>query len=400
MKQIVIILVCVALIAPVVFADKIVCTKRLSYSGKLDDCKDYTVAIKLSSRKTIRKNLTEIAQIVSTSNDALTKAEEAVKKKQFDEALTLYDQALKNARTPWMGRLIEIRRFQALGKTGKINGAIAEWIKRCDESPAAVGFAPTGFAPKASKANDQAVTTLENKIKVLEKDLAKNKVYIMGLLNLKMKIQEANGNPDAVILTAEQLDAVTSDQPRPTVISSTKAPEKTPSESPAPEPSVNPEKKSASEVAIVTDEPASAPKAADGWKNLDVLENLLKTGKADTVIERIQTGLKKYDNKQLPEAMLLLGKAQMQKFEADDGTDKKLLVAAGLNFMRVYVGFDKAPQASEGLYLAGVVNGMIGDKNSGKLAMRQLISEYAQADPENEFVVKAREKLTELDKTK
>ena len=383
MKRIVIILVCVVLIAPVVFADKIFSMKMIPYKGKLVDCKGYIVAIKLVSGKTIRKNLAEIAQVVSTSNNGLTKAEEKVKKKQFDQAAALYGQALKTARTPWMKRLVEIRRFQALGKSAKINDAVAEWIKRCDKSLAAIELVPTGFAPKASKTNNQAITAVENKIKLLEKDLKKNKVYILGLLNLKMKIQEANDNTNAVVLTAQQLDAITFDQPRKTVISSTQT-----------------AKETTSEVIINTDKPLSNPKATDGWKNLDVLENLLETGKIDTVIERIRAGLKKYDSKQLPMALLLLGKGQLQKFEADGGTDKKLLIAAGLNFMRVYVGFNKTPQAPEALYLGGVTNSMIGDKGAAKLAMRQLISEYASADPKNEFVVKAQKKLTELSEIK
>jgi len=399
MKQIIIFMFCVALVAPVVFADKIITTKRIPYNGKLVDCKDYTVSIKLSSRRTIKKKLAEISQIVATGNDALTKAEEAVKKKQFDQAATLYDDALESARSRWMKRLVEIRRFQALGKSGKIDKSVAQWIKRCDESPAAIGLVPTGVAAKSSNANNQAIAALENKIKTLEKDLDKNKVYVMAALNLKMKIQEANGNQDAVVITAEQLDAVTSGKPRPTV-KPTKAAKKI---SPTPtvkKPARKPLKKPAAKVTVTPDKPVSTPKTTSGSKNIDVLENLLKAGKTDTVIERIQAGLKNYGNRQLPGALLLLGKGQLQKFEAGGKVDKKLAVAAGLNFMRVYANFRKAPQAPEALYLAGVTNSMVGDKTAAQLAMRQLIAEYVSADSKNEFVAKAKKKLVELGNVK
>lgn len=393
MKQIAVFLVCVAMITPAAFcdSDKIVTAKRIPYSGKLVGCEGYVVAIKLASRRTIKKNLADISQIVAEDNDALTEAEAAVKEKRYEEASALYDKALKNARTTWMKRLIGIRRFQALGKSEKIDKSVAEWIKRCDESPAAIELkiAPAGFAPKSSEANKRGIAALEKKIKTLEKNLDRNKAYITALLNLKMKIQEANENQDAVVFTVTQIEAVTAGQPRPT-------------ETPAKKPVAKPAAESAAAPAAATpDAPELELKTNVGWKNLDALEGLLKAGKAGkagAVIEKIQAGLGKYDSKQLPSALLLLGKAQLQKFDADGKTDKKLPVAAGLNFMRVYACFGKAPQAPEALYLAGIANEIIGDDNAAERAMKKLVVEYSQTDPENEFVVKAKKKLTELDK--
>ncbi|MCK5113698.1 MAG: hypothetical protein KAR11_02935 [Phycisphaerae bacterium] len=372
MKQIVIILFCVAMLTPVVLADKIVSKKRMSYRGKLIGCKDYTVSIKISSRKTLKKPLADIGLVVSDSNKALTKAEQAGSDKKFSEALELYDQAEQDAKTSWMKRLVQIRRFQVLGKSGKIDDAVKQWIKRCDESPVALGLVPTVFAVKSSKENAAAIDAVETKIKLLEKDPEKNKVYIKALLNLKMEIQAADGT------SATPADPV-------------------PSAKPVVEKAVD---EVAKETTIAPANPKTEPKVGNQSGRLDMLVEMLKGGEADKVIDQIEASIGKYTRNQLPEALLLLGKAQLQKFQAGGGADKKLPVAAGLNFMRVYVNFGKAPQAPEALYLAGVANEIIGDKPAVRSAMTQLVTQYAKDDADNEFVAKARKKLTELDKKK
>ena len=129
--------------------------------------------------------------------------------------------------------------------------------------------------------------------------------------------------------------------------------------------------------------------------DLAVLEQLMKSGKTDYVIQTIRTNLGEYNKKGLPGAMLLLGKALLQKYDQDEKKDRKLLIRAGLNLVWVYAEFASSPEAPESLYIATVVHRKLHEPAAVRMALKVLVDSYGGAD-KNPWSAKAAKELTEM----
>ena len=121
----------------------------------------------------------------------------------------------------------------------------------------------------------------------------------------------------------------------------------------------------------------------------------MKSGKAEGVIRKIRSNLKEYDKRQLPGAMLLLGKAQLQKYEQGGKKDRKLLIQAGLNLVWVYAEFGSEGEAPEALYLAARVNRQLNEPVAVRRALEVLVDSYGGAN-ENPWATRAEKELAEM----
>ena len=365
MKQVLIALVLLFATPPLLWADQIIDTRGLPYDGVVKNYRDFTVFLQVGGTgKLIKKRLWQIRRMEIAGNGAFNQAEQLLEKKKFTEAIVSYDKAHRAARTKaaWIKTMIRDRRYGSLVAAGKIKRAVEDWLEMVDTTnadPAALNLCPTKFAPEGSPANQTAVQILDARAVQLLKDKKRNKAYVGRILILKMKIQEADGDDTGAIRTAEQIAKLDGIRP-----SSPKDNEK-------------------------------QPVAARNALNLAVLEQLMKSGKTDNVIQNIRANLKEYNNIQLPGAMLLLGKGLLQKYEQDGKRDRKLLIRAGLNLVWVYAEFASTPEAPEALYLAAVVNRQLHEPPAVRKALEVLVESYGGSD-ENPWAAKAAKELAEM----
>ncbi len=372
MKRTIIALMMFSAIVPVLWADQIIDTRGLTYDGVVKKYRDFTVSLRLGGTgELISKKLWQIRKMEIAGNKAFNQAETLLGEKKYTEAIASYDKAYRAAagKAAWMKRLIRDRRYQAIVAGGMIKRAVEDWIALVDAAktdPAALNLCPTKFAPAGSPANIAAIQILDAKTVQLQKNKKQNRKYIARILNLKMKIQEADGDAAGATRTAEQI---------------TKLGESTISRGPT-----SPTKAPDNET-----QPVEASDAPD----LAVLGRLLKSGKVDGVIRKIRSNLKEYGKPQLPGAMLLLGKAQLQKYEQGGKKDRKLLIQAGLNLVWVYAEFGSEPEAPEALYLAAQVNRQLNEPVAVRKALEVLVDSY-DGGSENPWVTKAEKELAEM----
>ncbi len=132
------------------------------------------------------------------------------------------------------------------------------------------------------------------------------------------------------------------------------------------------------EESVTEENPETIPatvtaKPVAGKIDLAELGELLESGQARAVAARLSGNMDRISRKNLPAALLMLGKAQLQAGEGD----RKMLIRAGLNLMWVYAEFPLSRQAPEALFNAAEVNRKLGQSVAAELALRQIILQYS-----------------------
>jgi hypothetical protein len=123
---------------------------------------------------------------------------------------------------------------------------------------------------------------------------------------------------------------------------------------------------------------------------LEAAAVMIASGQGEQALSQIEANLKSYSHVDLSGALLLAGKAQMQMAEkADKDAQRRLLLKAGLNFMRVAFFFPDRDEAPEALYEAGRVNALLGNKLAAWTAFEQVL----QRHPKHAIAQKARAEL-------
>jgi tetratricopeptide (TPR) repeat protein len=372
-----------------VVADDLIDAKGLPFEGAIQDFRDYELTFRLTGTgRDLKRPLAEIRKLTIVGQDAFNQAEALLGKKQYDQAVKAYEQALSAAGgEAWLERLIRGRRYQAVVAGGHIDQAVKDWLAMMDESSGAKAVSalrPATFGSEGSAANTTAIGLLDAKAEELKRNPEANKDYLTDVLTLKMKIQEATGDEEGATKTAEGITGLGG--------------KAEPSGEPAAE-EAEPSEESAAEEGETESptQPASSPPATEQKSDLDVLGRLLKAGKIDDVIAQIEPRLKDTPVDQLPGSLLLLGKAQWAKYNQGGEKDRKLLLKAGLNFMWVYSHFNDEDEAPEALYLAAQVNRELGEPEAVGRALTELVNEYGgEEEEENPWVAKARRELDEL----
>ncbi|MCD4824601.1 MAG: hypothetical protein K8S55_08335 [Phycisphaerae bacterium] len=364
MRQIAAVTLLIMFASPLSLADVLVDDRGLSSEGEITGYSNYEVALTLDSGLPIGRELLRIKTIEVTNNPVFTKAEKLRAKKDYSKAVAQYRKAEAAARKRWMKRLISDRSYQAMVDGRMIDQAVKQWLKLVDAasvSQASLKLAPGKFAKAGAATNKKAVKVLEDKVTRLMRNKTRNKVYIKAVLALVMKIHEADGNSDGVTKTAERISSLDS-RPKPTL-----------------QPGDNNGVKT----------PPVGPRST----KLKALAVRLKAGHPGDVIAAIETHFPKYRQVDRPEAMLLLGKAQLLKYKKDGRKNRKLLIEAGLNLMGVFSEYESETQAVEALYLASRVSRELGNKPAALRVLRELVNNYGDDEQQDTWVKKAEAEL-------
>jgi TolA-binding protein len=133
-----------------------------------------------------------------------------------------------------------------------------------------------------------------------------------------------------------------------------------------------------------------------GVSRVKVAEQLLQQGKAAEALADIQTNLRAYGEDELPQARMLSGTAHnaLAQQAGDDAARRAELVAAGLDFMRVFAYWPKSEFGGEALLAAGRVNATLGNANAGAAAFQRVIAQY----PQSPWAAQAKTDLSALQK--
>ncbi len=340
------------------FGDEIKLTSGLTYRGTVTDYREGRVYLTLRQGRSIDKSLEEISAISLDGRPSFNDAEAAMAKNQHDDAVKLYDRAVRDA-SRWQKELFEARRFAALSKSEQVDRAIGHWLAMLDNEGAKESLLakqPTNYGQPGSSANDQAISMLSAKARQLQ---GRDKTtYLRAVLQAKLAIERADGRKQAATETAAQLQQFG--------VQVSSAPADT--------------------------RPAQSrpTQAATGMAFAD-LRKMLDNGQPQPVATEITRVMPGYDMQDLPEALTLLGRAELAMFEAGGGQDMRLLFRAGKHLVLVYAEFPSTPEAAEALYYAALVNQHLGDTPAVRAILNEIIEKY----PETRWAQAARRSLGE-----
>ncbi len=334
-------------------ADSIKLTSGIMYDPvKIMGASDGMIRF-LWGKSTLSKPVSKVAFINITDDGNFTKGENLLGQGKYAEAEKAYSSAQRTA-TKWKKTLIDYRLLAVSNAAGDIDKSTARWLKIVDDANASAGalsLRPKKLAPPKSKANDRAITLLNGKIKETKSD-----AYVKAIRELLVDLYERQGQ-----LAKARAEAM-------------KLAGKTP-----------------------TSKPSNGTKTLPvGSANVQLrLASLsMKDGQFDEVIELLQPRMKQFAAPELPTAMLLLGKARLEKAKAEPKkpASRKLLIEAGLDLMRVAVFFTSSSEAPHSLFLAGEVNERLGNARGAKAAYSAVVRRYAKS-PAAKDAKKAMERM-------
>jgi len=315
--------------------------KKLPYRGvRIFDVQKARIVFQVGRRK-LAKPLADVTEISIDGKEDFNGAEELLAAGKADEAVAAYDRAIK-AESGWMVKLIRYRRLAALNRSGKIDRATEEWLKLVDASeaaPEALKIRPIRFAPRGSPANNSAIALLEAKLKRIKADAA----YLAAVRNLLLELYERQGRGERAAELAGKIAADGQGKIEPV---------KNTTGSPGP----------------------------GAGQRLPALRILVEQGKARQVLQELKANLRggRYRTEDLAAALLLAGRAEQRLASGARGMERrKLLIAAGLDYMRVATFFATSPQAPDALLAAGEVNEALGNIQAAGNAFEMVIQRYA-----------------------
>jgi len=319
----------------------------LPYSGvTIVDARDGIVKYIAGGGNPVSKPVEKITFLQIRRQTQLNKAEKLFQKKRYAEAVKVYDQALSTARKPWLKRLIRYRRLQAANAAGVIDRGVTEWLSLADASGAAkdvMALKPSKPAAKGDKANLAAIGPLEKKAKTLT--APKDKAYLDAVRELLLALYEREGmDKKAEALSKKMMGA----GPGPT----------------------NGGKTNGSDGV----DPGAGVKS-----QLKAAQFTLSKGNAKEALAVVLRNMAKYGPGDLPQALLIMGKAHEALAEADKTRRRKRLGQAGLNFMYIVAYFPNAPEAPEALFRAASVSARLGNFAAARKAYHTVTLRYAKS---------------------
>jgi len=346
-KQQTILLVTVLVVGAIASAADEMTINKLPYRNiRITGLRDCQVVYERNNREETVP-LADVDAIRLEREDELTQAEALAAEGKIDDALKQYLRARTAADREWVQQLIEFRRMWAINQAGRIDQAVDIWfdvLKANDASPNSQLLVPTNLAEAGEPANAAAFAKLEERRKQARSD--DDKVLWKVIFDLQLRIAALEGDEESKQrLSREQLDYLSGGQ-----------------------------------------QDVSA-----GLQSASVL--MENPENAADVVNIIAGDLQKYTRNQLPQALLMLGKAQLILAEAaDDSPKRPLLIDAGNSLMHVAVFFGGSPEAPEAYFLAGRANILLG--NTG--AARKAYDAVSQKYPDSPFAAKAAEAIQQL----
>ena len=278
---------------------------KLTYTdANILDVKEGVILFDVAGGRTGHAPLHKVTSLSIDGQDIFNLAEQLDTEGKPGRAVEQYDRALSGV-SPWLSRLIRLRRLGALDRAGQIDIAVKEWIALTDESPNALEILklrPVGLGAKGSAANTKAIELLERKLKSLAPDSIYASRITFGLLELYQ--HEGHLHSLEAMGIENHLEQV---------------------------------------LEIIS------PKLRSGWYNRD----------------------------ELPAVLLLVGNAEKHLADTHEGlTKQRLLITAGLDFMRIAAFFPNSKQAPEALIAAAKVNIALGNPQAGINAYKKVIGQY------------------------
>lgn len=337
----------VAALAGAVRADQVLIRQAPPYSGVIvSDVKEGAITFRMSSGVIVTKSLADVEMVQLDGKDAFNRAEKLRPDANLAAtAVTMYGDAAASMSGGWQAKLLAARRMSAAERSGAIDVAVKDWLAAMDESPSP---AVVNLRPKLAgtiTGGPAAIKALEDRLRAV-----KDAAYQSAIQGLLVSLYEKEGLKDKAALLAEKLSG------------------------------------------------ESAPQGLAAGDMLRGLRVRLEKGEAKTVLAELEKQLPTLSEADLPLAMLLAGKARLAASEgvSDASARRKELLAAGLDFMRVYANYPAAPQAAESLFLAGTIHTMLPQPNhaAAKAAFEKVIQQYA-ATP---FAASAKQALAKIPK--
>ncbi len=291
------------------------------------------ITFRFGTGRLLTKSLAEVRTITLADNPDFNRGELHLKNGEHDQAISAYREAEGRARRPWQGTLVSYRLLAAAEAAGQIDQAVARWLKIVDDSgagPGSLELRPRKLAPRGSPGNDRAVGLLEQKLAtVADKD------YRRAVQMLLVDLYSAQGHAEKA---RKLMTALAGSGPATT-----------------------------GPTAGNNDRPPPNGQAA---AQLKLASLSVQAGRLRDAVGQLQPYLKQFSAADLPKALYLLGEAQLglARSEKDASAARKLLVEAGLNFMRVAALHPDAPETPAALLGAGEVNERLGNEQAARLA--------------------------------
>lgn len=325
---------------------------KIPYAGAtILGVQEGSITFRISTGKPITKPISEVSLIKIGQREAeeFNKAEDLLAKGKSGEAAAAYDAAEGKLATPWAGKLLRYRRLMALNGAGHVGRAVEEWLALAEQdqyAEATLALGPTTFAKQGSKENAQAIAALEAKLATLD-----NEKVVLAFRQTLMKLYAAEGrSEDAANLAKLLAGAAVAPPPK-----NGDGPRETP----------------------------STPTLVNAGSVLNAVEVLLQQGAADKALEILNRDIDGFDSGALPRALLLRGRAGMDAAGKLSGKEaEKMLLQAGLDFMRVVTFYPDSVDAPESLFLAGRVNASLETPNTeaARLAWQQVVANYGGSE--------------------
>ncbi len=305
-------------------------TKVEVYEGvKITSVRDGWILFRIGQGKLKAVRVGAVTRLSVEGNESLNRSERLLSARKYDQAVTYYDQLLKDA-DGWQANLLRYRRLMALSAAGRCGDAVETWldlIDKAEDRAEVLQLRPRRLGEKGSTQNARAIELLAAKLDAIKGDL----VYTKAVRALLITLLRREGRAvDAGRVAAGR------------AMSSRLAP-----------------------------------------KQFRSLEGMIARGKADLALVTLQKNLRagRYKEADLPYAFYYAGEAR-RKLAADaDGEDRRrLLLSAGLDYMRVAACFASHPPAAESLRRAGDVHVSLGNVRSARLAYQAVTRRYPNSD--------------------
>ncbi|MGC9455075.1 MAG: hypothetical protein ACP5HU_09455 [Phycisphaerae bacterium] len=318
---------------------------RLPYSGvTVTDFADGQLVFNTSGRE-ITKDLAEVSRIELRGRGSFNRAEELLAEQQYAQAVEAYRQAEREAgSTLWLRRLISCRLVQALDRAGQFDEAVQQWLVVVLENDVAeqvLELRPSNIPPQGQPSNRRAIDLLELRVERVEDEALR-----LAIRELLLELYRREGLGDKAAELAGQMA-----EPQP------QQPQQPGEDTPA-----------------LTDRPGEGGQAGQ----LADIRDLLEQNRPERALEFARARMSRLSHDELPEAILLSGRARLALYEAQGRREQ--LLRAGLDFMCVATFHGDSEWAAEALYLAGEVNRILGNASAARSAWQMVIARYGQSE--------------------
>ncbi len=342
--------VCLALVTVcgAAAADTVTMASGIPYSDvRVEGMLAGELTFRIAGRRRVTQPLAEIKQIAIAGSGAFNEAEQ-LRVEQPAKAVARYDAAARGAGgRGWMGRLIEWRRLDALGRAGEIERWAREWGELLSIEGEAKAAAKLRPAERGTpEENARAAERLEEALSKIDDPEARTgaKAVITLLGGEGATPPAGDGDGDAAV------------RPAPDDV----------------------------DVTVRVDDGASSPRVRR-------LEELVAGGDPAAAIRTVDSQLLAATAAELPRMLYLAGMARLKA--AQDEPERSLLREAGLYFMKLAVFAPRAPDVPEALLRAGGVCERLGDPDGARTAYQLLLARHA----DSEHAEAARERLAEIE---